>query len=99
MLFPLSNIPPFFPSQGGVYPSLYPSPGTKNGGAAGGRLVSFPLLADLLALRFLTFFCDPLFITFRSIWLHFDLLFGPLFGGFSLILQSSVRHPIFQRVL
>ncbi len=85
--------------KGGVYPSLYPSPGTKSGLPGGGRQISFPLLAFFLALHFLTFFCDPLLTTFGSILLHFDLLFGPLFGGFSWILRSSVRHPIFRSVV
>ena len=69
----LSNIPPFFQHfqhssflKGGVYPSLYPSPWSKNDGVYPRRLVSFPLLADFLALHFLTFLCDPLFISFGA---------------------------------
>ena len=100
----LSNLPSFSRHfqhssflKGGVYPSLYPSPWTKNGGVAGGRLVSFPLLADLLALHLLTFFCDPFFISFGSFLAPFWPPFGSLFGGFWRILRASVRHPIFQR--
>ena len=82
------------PFQGGVYPSLYPSPWTRNGGAAGGRQVCFQFSAGFLALQFFTFFCDPLFSILGRYWLHFDLLFGLHVGVFGRILRTSVRHPI-----
>ena len=65
---PLFNIPPTPPSQGGVYPSLYPSPWTKNGGAKASGEVSFPLPADFLALQFWTYFSDSHFLRHRALW-------------------------------
>ena len=60
--FLLPSIP-----KGGVYPSLYPSPGTQHEGGRVRRPVSFPLQTDFLTFQIFDIFSDPLVIPYLAL--------------------------------
>ena len=74
VLCQLSNNPFPFPSREGVYPSLYPSPWSQNGGADDRRGLLLPFLGHSVCILFLIL---DLVSDYVGFWSQFGLILPP----------------------